>query len=758
MDVQTCETFGFSHTTISQNAISLLKNIYVTVNSGNIQSITESEVNNIKSLINDLRSLHKMRCCAHQILETESIKTSALRVKLQEFKKQKIEEIFDKRNLVKMLNEKELKNLGDSLNSIKSNYEESEQALEKLTRILKLLRLHELKSNEENSVTLEALNNCLDNKANKQIFLNQKMEEIEMTELKVKETEKMLDDLNAEITEERRNAVRKVIMLEEEARKLEKALNVQNEKNKTLEIPHQELNELLRNKRFEEYSLSNNVDELHNNIHEYKIRKSALLNTIQKKEIEIKTAEEKRDFIQQSLNKMLEEHEESLENIRKELKKIEESQETSITNIEAYEKKKEILKADEQRYESDKDKLQKVFKKKETEVIQVEKEYMMKAEKTAELQDQINEMLEKMDNLNVSNKSIIDNLKQQAEMINGQLANARKERVQLQRKQRKIHKQVNSFNDEQNLFIRKYQRRINETKSKINLIYKQKTQLEKEIEINKQKFGEIQSTMKVEKEHHDNERIHTTEKIVSLNKLLDEFVEKCQQMDKNIQDDLPKLEGLNNKVKKIEMIETETKSFQVEMNQNIRSLENEIKRLNDENKKLDFDLKLSKKQTNTFELDYMKKLMNQIDSLNINEKNIYTYGCRLKTVEIENSRINTGITKQEQSIQTICSDWEKILRFKSIFNNQYQSITDMIINNENIEKKLIQSSIDLYNYFINIKLKLINNQCIERNQLLNQFLSELMIQYNEMKQFFTISSPPPSKKKEWRNKKNNKNT
>ncbi|XP_018655615.1 putative dna double-strand break repair rad50 ATPase [Schistosoma mansoni] len=516
-----------------------------------------------------------------------------------------------------MLNEKELKNLGDSLNSIKSTYEESQQALEQLTRILKLLRLNELKSNEENSVTLEALNNCLDNKANKQIFLNQKMEEIEMTELKVKETQKMLDDLNAEITEERRNAVRKVIKLEEETRKLGKALNVQNEKNKKLEIPHQEVNELLRNKRFEEFSLSNNVDKLHNNIHEYKIRKSALLNTIQKKEMEIKTAEEKRDFIQQSLNKMLEEHEESLENIRKELKKIEESQKTSITNIGAYEKKKEILKADEQRYESDKDKLQKVFKKKETEVIQVEKEYMMKAEKTAELQDQINEMLEKMDNLNVSNKSIIDNLKQQAEMINGQLANARKERVQLQRKQRKIHKQVNSFNDEQNLFI-------------------------------------------------------------PLNKLLDEFDEKCQQMDKNIQNDLSKLEGLNNKVKKIEMIETETKSFQVEMNQNIRSLENEIKRLNDENKKLDFDLKLSKKQTNTFEIDYMKRLMNQIDSLNMNEKNIYTYGCRLKTVEIENSRINTGITKQEQSIQTICSDWEKILRFKSIFNNQYQSITGSI--------------------------------------------------------------------------------
>ncbi|VDO92017.1 unnamed protein product [Schistosoma margrebowiei] len=91
----------------------------------------------------------------------------------------------------------------------------------------------------------------------------------------------------------------------------------------------------------------------------------------------------------------------------------------------------------------------------------------------------------------------------------------------------------------------------------------QKTQLEKEIEINKQKREEIQTTMKVEKEHHDHERIHTTEKIVSLNKLLDEYVENCQQMDKNVQDELPILEGLNSKVKKIEKIETETKSLQV---------------------------------------------------------------------------------------------------------------------------------------------------------------------------------------------------
>ncbi|VDO66792.1 unnamed protein product [Schistosoma curassoni] len=145
-------------------------------------------------------------------------------------------------------------------------------------------------------------------------------------------------------------------------------------------------------------------------------------------------------------------------------------------------------------------------------------------------------------------------------------------------------------------------------------------------------------------------------------------------MDKNVQDELPILEGLNNKVEKIEKIETETKSLQVgfevtaclvmqfddlrnvcpiqfhplflisssagEMNQNIRSLENEINRLNDENKKLDFDLKLSKKQTNAFQMDYMNKFINEIDLLKNNEKNIYTYGCRLNTVGIENARIN----------------------------------------------------------------------------------------------------------------------
>ncbi|VDP84793.1 unnamed protein product [Schistosoma mattheei] len=76
------------------------------------------------------------------------------------------------------------------------------------------------------------------------------------------------------------------------------------------------------------------------------------------------------------------------------------------------------------------------------------------------------------------------------------------------------------------------------------------------------------------------------------------------------------------------------------MNQNIRSLENEINRLNDENKKLEFDLKLSKKQANAFQLDYMNKFINEIDLLNNNEQNIYTYGCRLNTVGIENARIS----------------------------------------------------------------------------------------------------------------------
>ncbi|TNN12684.1 putative dna double-strand break repair rad50 ATPase, partial [Schistosoma japonicum] len=523
--------------------------------------ITEGDINNIKLLINDLRSLNKIRCHARQVLETESIKTSALKVKLQQFKKQKVEELFDKRNLIRILNEKELQNLKESLTSIKSTYEESEQELRQLTHIVELLRLHELKSNEENSVTVDALNNCLDNKANKQIFLNQKIEEVEITELKIKEVQKMLDQLNAEITEERRNAVRKIIKLEDETKKVKKAIDAQIAKNQKLEIPHQEVTNELRCKRFEEFSLSNTIDELYNNIHEYKIKKSTLMNTIQMKENEIKIANNKRDYIQQSLDKMLKEHEESMQNIRNELKRVEESQQISILNIEAYEKKKEILIADEQRYETEKEKLQKIFKMKEADVVKIEKEYMMKAEQTAQLQEQINEMHEKIENLNLSNKSLLDNLKQQAEIMKSNLANERKERVQVQRRQRKLHKQIGSFNNEQNLCIRKCQRRINEAKSKLTLISKQVKSME--------------SKQKLE---------------LTLSKLLNESNEFCQQLENNIQEDLPKLKELNKKVQKIEMIETESKSLQVGMNQNIRSLENEIHRLNNENNKVDFDL------------------------------------------------------------------------------------------------------------------------------------------------------------------------
>ncbi|KAH8869302.1 dna double-strand break repair rad50 ATPase [Schistosoma japonicum] len=219
------------------------------------------------------------------------------------------------------------------------------------------------------------------------------------------------------------------------------------------------------------------------------------MNTIQMKENEIKIANNKRDYIQQSLDKMLKEHEESMQNIRNELKRVEESQQISILNIEAYEKKKEILIAV---------------------LLKIEKEYMMKAEQTAQLQEQIKEMNEKIENLNLSNNSLLDNLKQQAEMMKSNLANERKERVQVQRRQRKLHKQIGSFNNEQNLCVRKCQRRINEAKT--------------------------------------------------LSKLLNESNEFCQQLENNIQEDLPKLKELNKKVQKIEMIETESKSLQVETN------------------------------------------------------------------------------------------------------------------------------------------------------------------------------------------------
>ncbi|KAH8869300.1 dna double-strand break repair rad50 ATPase [Schistosoma japonicum] len=135
-------------------------------------------------------------------------------------------------------------------------------------------------------------------------------------------------------------------------------------------------------------------------------------------------------------------------------------------------------------------------------------------------------------------------------------------------------------------------------------------------------------------------------------------------------------------------------------------------------------------------MNYIRTFIDQMNTLYTNEKNIYTHGCRLNTVEIENERINKGITKQEESIQNICSEWEKILRLKSKLKNQYQSITDTITNNENLENQFIHSSIEFYKYLITIKLQIINKQSIERNQLFNQFLPELITKFNEINQYF----------------------
>ncbi|CAH8667616.1 unnamed protein product [Heterobilharzia americana] len=548
---------------IAEEAISLLSTIYTCINNGNIQSITENDVDNIKSLLEGLRSLNIMRCQAHQVLETESIKVAILRTKLQQFKEEKVKEIFDKRNLVRMLNENELNNLEESLRIIKSNYQQGELALEQLTRKLELLRFRELRSNEENIVTIEALNSCLDNKANKQIFLNQKLEEIKTTELKEKEVQKMLDHLNAEITEERRNAVRRIIKLEEETKRVKKALEIQKAKNAKLEKPHQKVSEELRRNRFEEFSLSKNVDELSASI-----------------QLEIQSGKEKRNVIQRSLDKLLKEHKDSLENMQKQLEQIEKSQETSSINIKAYEEKKKILTAGLSLFL-----VYPIFS-----VVKIEKEYMAKAEATAQLQEEIDGMLEKIENLNSSSKSLIDNLKQQAETMKTHLAVERKERVQVQRKQRKLQKQMLGFSDEQNLYVRKYHRRINEAKSKLSVIDKEKNRLNEECRTNQEKANGIQLKMKSEKEIHDSERLHGAEKIASLSKMLDDSNEVCQQWNKKINDELPKLEALNNEVKKNEAIESETKSAQVEMNQTIRTLEAEIRRVNEENKKLEFDL------------------------------------------------------------------------------------------------------------------------------------------------------------------------
>nr|CAH8876108.1 unnamed protein product [Trichobilharzia regenti] len=559
-----------------------------------------------------------------------------------------------------------------------------------------------------------------------------------MTEFKEKEVQKMLDQLNSEITEERRNAVRKIIKLEEETNKVKKALGIQTAKNEKLEKPHKKVSEELRGHRFEEYSLSQGVEELQSNIREYQIKTSMLLNTIERKDNEIQAAKEKRNTIQRGLEKLLKEHKESLANMRNQLKEIEKSQEASELNIKAYEEKKETLTANEKRYETEKEKLQSIFKKKESGVMKIENEYMAKAEATAQLQEEIDEMVEKTKNLNLSSRCLIDNLKQQAETMKGHLANEQKERVQVQRTQRKLHRQIASFNDEQSLCVRKYHRRINEAKSKLLFLDKEKIRLDEESKKNQEKANEIQSKINTEIAQHDSERLKCAEKIASLSKMLDDSNGICKQLNKEIQDELPVLEDLNSKVKKNEQVESETKSLQVEMNQTIRSLESEIRQLNDANKTLDFDLKQLRKQIMTLESDYKKKLADQIDLLNSTESNIYTNVCRLNTVNIENARLDGGILKQEQSIQEICSDWEKILRIKSKLRNRYRSLTDIIENDHLSEQRLIQSSIEFYKYLIEEKMKFISTECCQRDQLFKQILPELWRLFNEINQFFEI--------------------
>ncbi|XP_064623833.1 coiled-coil domain-containing protein 175-like [Lineus longissimus] len=648
----------------------------------------DHDTDNIDVIIESIQDLENERLHSHDLLETETIKASILRHKLLYFPDEVKREITAAVNSSRDSNAAELKRLQDELNAINEKIDFCETRVDDLDS--ENSKLHPERDNvrRKHEEVIAQLNHRMAEKASKQIMLNETRDRLRETNQRIVDLEEGIIHLKEDLIQERQDhrtekkRLKKAIADTSKKTKDQKDINIEKKR---------EMDGLLEELRKSEETL----DTVKKSIRKFEASKAKLegqeraLTAQHTKEVKLNQELRKKGMeLQREMEQQQREYEERRRELQKKIFGLKEDIKTQKQKGEHLADLKGDLEEEVKEAMVIRQKDHLVVMEHNEELQNAKTELAMKAEDCGRLQQENIDMEIAIEQLAETHKAVVNSLNKVVEDSRELLTKERKERMELQTQREEVSKDVDDFRIENQKYMKGMNKKVTEGKSRHEALTREGTQLQRAIKEDDSNTARLGTELKELTANYENMKRRKENEVSKLegdiNKMENTLKEKKDFLDVR----QPQFVELENKFAESTSDFDFTKKNVVALKNKKSGLEDTTKRMKHDIEKqavpkamLQADLKKARQAS-------MEGLRNQAQERSTTERELYTVGCKLKTVLEENDRFNTAIKKLEQNIETIMNDIEMnialktklhddISMHKGILNNEWKKDTDL---------------------------------------------------------------------------------
>ncbi|CAH1790807.1 unnamed protein product [Owenia fusiformis] len=624
----------------------------------------ESDIDNVDNIMEAIKELESERMKVHELLEKETIDASVLRHQLQFLPGQIAKQLQDAIDTARGSNAEEVNKLKNQLQGITDNITfltEKHVVLEKENAILHPERDKVRRQHEE---VISQLNQRMAEKASKQIVLNETRDKLRDTNQKIVELEEGIIQLRDDLIQERAEA-------RMEKKRLKKAVH-----DTTIKTQEQREMNLTKKKELntiqEQLTESESkLDAVRKNIRRYETSRSRLENQERalvaqlnrelkqnvdlrnkgldiKKETALNQAEfdQKRSELEQNLLELD-------ENIAKEDKK-----EVDMEN-QKIELKDDLVYALDQKKE-DKRKVDEL-----NDILQEAKEALAKkAEDCARMQEDTAAMEEQILSLDETHKVVVTQLNKQIEECREHLNKERKERMDLQLDRDDVQKEIDDYRQENQKYFNDMTKKINDNKARHDQLSRESNHLSRTIRKDDETITTLQRELSAARKNFNRMEKTLEDRISLLESEIAAMEKDIEKKQGYLETKTPIFESLEQKYEERTQDFEKMKKDIVVLKNKRMGLEESTKRTKKSieklsNPQLEYNAELKEKRKES--LDQLKQ---QAADRKAIEEEIYTVGCKLRTVIEENNRFVEAIDAIETEIKGIHAEMDETEQLK----------------------------------------------------------------------------------------------
>lgn len=648
----------------------------------------DKDINNIDRIIEAIHELDEARRKMHDRLETETIHASILRHKLQFLPAQIREEIKAAVLSARQLNASAQNEMQDKLDSIQRSMTDLADHQHELERENAKLHPERELIRQKHEEIISQLNERMAEKANMQIILNETRDKVRQTNQSIVDLEDGILQLKEDLIQERTEArqekkkLKQAVTDTSDMTKEQKQINV--DKKKELDVIHERMMES-----------EGKLEALRKSLRRYETSKAKLegqerqLNAQLAKQL--KMNEEMRRKGTAIINedmKLQKEFEDNEKQLLKKLKRLEtETSKENAKNAELEGRKLELrIDLEEKQRVREDDAIR--VREYDDELQGEKKALALKAEEMGRMQSENVEMSDQIQSLEESHKAVLAQLNKQIEGFREQLAKERKDRMEVQERKNSVQKDVEDYKLETQRFLNEMNQKIREGKAAHMELTNEGTKLQKELKEEEEVIKNLDTNLKKAQSRYTMMYESMQGKVDKTEKEINTFETQIEEKKKLIEERTPIFEELEkvfeertnayNAMKKNMAVMRQKKS---QLDENIRKTREEKQKMEIPKKQLKEDLKRKREET-------MYQLKRQGDDRQKLEQEIFTAGCKLRTIMEENQKLEDGCQKLAEEILDLRKQMEEDAGLKQKLDEELEAVKVGLVKSWQTDQEL----------------------------------------------------------------------